>query len=99
MFVLIAAALGGGIVTAALVHPHGVGWALAAVPFGGSAAALAAGVALALLRGPAAAQDGVDIQADIDAQTDAMVASLREAAARGRAEAPAAEETGRRDVA
>ncbi|WP_407523016.1 hypothetical protein [Methylobacterium oryzisoli] len=79
MFVLIAAAMGGGLATAALAHPLGPAWAAAAVPFGGSAAALLAAGLLAQRRGPDAAA------VDLDGQADLMAAALREIAAHGRA--------------
>ncbi|MFE1602988.1 hypothetical protein [Methylobacterium sp. ID0610] len=74
VFVLIAAALGGGIATAALMQGHGMLWASLAAPLGGSTAALGAACFLAARRGHAAS-------ANLDAQTDMMVATLRDVAA------------------
>ncbi len=78
MFVLIAAAMGGGLATAALAHPLGPAWAAAAVPLGGSAAALLAAVLLAQRH------DADTAAVDLDGQADLMTAALREIAAQGR---------------
>ena len=79
MFVLIAAAMGGGLAAAAFAHPLGPAWAALAAPFGGSAAALLAAILLAQHRGHH--EEAVDL----DGQADLMAAALREIAAQGRA--------------
>ncbi|MBY0299147.1 MAG: hypothetical protein K2X71_24445 [Methylobacterium sp.] len=79
MFVLIAAAMGGGLAAAAFAHPFGPAWAALAAPFGGSAAALLAAILLAQHRGHH--EEAVDL----DGQADLMAAALREIAAQGRA--------------
>lgn len=76
VLVLVAAALGGGIATAALMHSYGSLWAALTAPLGGSVAALAAAFLLASQRG----RDG-QADADLDARMEAKVAALREMAA------------------
>ncbi|WP_407523026.1 hypothetical protein [Methylobacterium oryzisoli] len=51
MLFLAAAAIGGGTATAVLAASHGYLVALLAAPFGGSVAALGAGLSLASMRG------------------------------------------------
>ena len=69
MFVAIAAGLG----TAAAVAPTSVALAVVTAPFGGSLAALAAAFYLARRNGAA----GERLPADLQNQTDSMVAALR----------------------
>ncbi|ACA15103.1 conserved hypothetical protein [Methylobacterium sp. 4-46] len=77
MFLLVFAALGGGLTTAVLMRDYGALGALLAAPLGGSACAVLAGLGLAMRRGPEA-----PTLPALDEQTDAMVAALREVSAR-----------------
>lgn len=92
MFVAIAAGLG----TAAAVAPTSIALAVVSAPFGGSFAALAAGLYLARRND---AERGV--RQDLAARTDSMVAALRslDIHDRARTQPPAAETGPQRNVA
>lgn len=77
MILLMFAALGGGLATLSVVAPFGAVAAAACAPIGGSLCAVLAAVYITRHR----EEDRGD--ADLDAQADAMVATLRELAARG----------------
>ncbi len=79
MIPLMFAALAGGILTAAMTAPFGIIASVVSAPFGGSLCAVLAAIHLARRRGG-------DWQSrdDIEAQTDAMVAALKDMAERGR---------------
>jgi hypothetical protein len=84
VILLMFAALGGGLATLSILAPFGAVVAAACAPIGGSLSAVLAAVYITRRR------DEAGGQADLDAQTDAMVAALRELAARGPEAHPAA---------
>ncbi len=87
MILLMFAALGGGLATVSVLAPFGGVVAAACAPFGGSLCAVLAAAYITRQREEAGGE------ADLDAQADVMVATLRELAARGpesQAKAPAA---------
>ncbi|WP_236960865.1 hypothetical protein [Methylobacterium durans] len=79
MFVLMAMAMLGGLLTGAVLAPQGFLVALVGAPLGGSLCAALGGLLLMQRSGAGRLSDP-----DLDAQADAMVASLRAAAARAR---------------
>ncbi|WP_132251161.1 hypothetical protein [Methylobacterium segetis] len=79
MFVLMAMAIAGGLMTGAALAPQGFLIAILGAPLGGSLCAALAAFVLMRRRGADWRED-----ADLDARTDAMVASLRALAERGR---------------
>ena len=83
MFIMMFAAIGGGLATLSVLAPFGGIVAAACAPIGGSLCAVAAAAYVTRHSGEA------DGRADLDVQTDAMVASLRELTARS-VDAPAA---------
>ena len=90
MILIMLAAIAGGIVTASLIAPSGLVWALLAAPFGGSLCAVGAGILLAS-RGTASVHEEFDT-------TDKQVAALRsvlEAAYPVQAEKPSDDKAGR----
>ncbi len=72
MFVLMFAAIGGGLATVSLLAPLGLVSAVLAAPLGGSLCAVLAAVHISRQRGP----DWIS-QSELDTQTDDMVAALR----------------------
>ncbi|MER2265774.1 hypothetical protein [Methylobacterium oxalidis] len=76
MFVLIAMAMAGGLTTGVALAPQGLLVALLGAPLGGSLCAALAALLLMRRRDEDWRRD-----ADLDAQVDAMVASLRAVAA------------------
>lgn len=83
MFVLMFAAIGGGLATVSLLAPLGIIPAALAAPLGGSLCAILAAIHISRQRGP----DWIS-QSELDTQTDDMVAALRGLAAQAK-EAPA----------
>lgn len=79
MFVLMFAAIGGGLATASVFAPLGAIPAVLSAPLGGSLCALLAAIHVSRHRNA----DWI-AQADLDAQTDHMVATLRGLAAQGK---------------
>ena len=77
MFLLMFAAIGGGLATASILSPFGGVISALAAPLGGSLCAVLA--AIYLTRRPGNEADG---EANLDAQTDTMVAALRDLSAR-----------------
>ena len=87
MILLMFAALGGGLATLSILAPFGAIVAAACAPIGGSLCAVL--VAAYVTRG----REEVGGRSDLDAQADAMVATLRELTARdpeSQTQAPAA---------
>ncbi|WP_267361462.1 MULTISPECIES: hypothetical protein [unclassified Methylobacterium] len=84
MLFVVAAALGGGVATAALLGPVSPLAALITAPFIASATALLASFAVAWSRSRNASENQVS-----DLQTDAMVAALRTLAEQAKPAAPA----------
>ncbi len=82
MIPIVAAAIVGGLACGLTAASQGIIAGLLAAPLGGSASALLVAVALAYRRGP-----GWQRQDDLDEQTDAMVAALRDVAEQGRTQA------------
>lgn len=76
MFIMMFAAIGGGLATLSILAPFGGIVAAACAPIGGSLCAVAAAAYVTRHNGEA------DGSGDLDVQTDAMVASLRELTAR-----------------
>lgn len=74
MITLMLAAICGGIISAVVALPFSVALGLLAAPFGGSLCAVLAGLYIA--------HRNSDGQSDLDAQTDEMVAVLRELTAK-----------------
>ncbi|WP_375410384.1 hypothetical protein [uncultured Methylobacterium sp.] len=84
MILLMFAALGGGLATVSVLAPFGAVAAAACAPIGGSLCAVLAAVYITRQREEAGSQE------DLDAQADAMVATLRDLAARVPEARPAA---------
>lgn len=84
VILLMFAALGGGLATLSILAPFGAVAAAACAPIGGSFCAVLAAVYITRQREEAGGQT------DLDAQADAMVATLRELTARGPETRPAA---------
>ncbi|MBX9930028.1 MAG: hypothetical protein K2Y56_00550 [Methylobacterium sp.] len=76
MFLLMFAAIGGGLATASILSPFGGVVAALSAPLGGSLCAVLAAIHLTRR-----STHESDANWDIDTQTDAMVASLRDLAA------------------
>jgi hypothetical protein len=89
MFLILLSAIGGGIISTALLLPYGIWTALMCAPLTGSLCAAAAGAVLMLRRGEDWNAEA-SFEDNTDDQTDAMVKMLRDIAAKGRdADAPA----------
>ncbi|WP_200944176.1 hypothetical protein [Methylobacterium sp. Leaf399] len=82
MFLLMFAAIGGGLATASILSPFGATLAAVGAPFGGSLCALLAAVYLTRHGADAVDRIGLDGH-DEERRTDALVAALRDVAARG----------------
>ncbi|WP_200945971.1 hypothetical protein [Methylobacterium sp. Leaf466] len=82
MFLLMFAAIGGGLATASILSPFGATLAAVGAPFGGSLCALLAAVYLTRHGADAVDRIGRDGH-DEERRTDALVAALRDVAARG----------------
>ncbi|WP_200938128.1 hypothetical protein [Methylobacterium sp. Leaf108] len=82
MFLLMFAAIGGGLATASILSPFGATLAAVGAPFGGSLCALLAAVYLTRHGADAVDRNGRDGH-DEERRTDALVAALRDVAARG----------------
>ncbi|MGU3361751.1 hypothetical protein ACLBWX_15570 [Methylobacterium sp. M6A4_1b] len=83
MFLILLAAMGGGIISTALLLPYGIWTALMCAPLTGSLCAAAAGAVIMLRRGEDWSADAEFDETTHD-QTDAMVKMLRDIAAKGR---------------
>jgi uncharacterized membrane protein len=83
MFLILLAALGGGMISTALLLPYGVLTAVMGAPLTASLCAAAAGAVIMLRRGNDWGTDAAFDEATDD-QTDAMVKMLRDIAAKGR---------------
>jgi len=75
------AAIGGGLATTLVAAPFGVAAAVIAAPFGGSLCAVLAAFHIARQR-----SSEEQIRVEVDEQTDAMVAALRDLAAQAKRE-------------
>lgn len=78
---LMFAAIGGGLATTLVAAPFGVAAAVIAAPFGGSLCAVLAAFHIARQR-----SSEEQIRVEVDEQTDAMVAALRDLAAQAKRE-------------
>jgi hypothetical protein len=90
MLLYVFVAIAGGFLAAATMVPYGPLATLLSVPLGGSLCAAVAALVVMQLRGPTYQSDE-----DLDAQTDAMVASLRGIAAQAQRQKSAPPETER----
>lgn len=83
MFLILLAAMGGGMISTVLLLPYGILTAVMGAPLSASLCAAAAGAVIMLRPGDAWNTD-VAFDEDTDDQTDAMVKMLRDIAAKGR---------------
>lgn len=83
MFVLMFAAIGGGLATVSVLSPLGIIPAALSAPIGGSLCALLAAVHISRRRG-ADWTAHAEFDVDLDARTDEMVSALRSVAAQAK---------------
>ncbi|KQO76460.1 MULTISPECIES: hypothetical protein [unclassified Methylobacterium] len=83
MVLILLAAMGGGMLSTALLLPYGILTALLGAPLTASLCAAAAGAVILLRRGDDGSTD-VAFDEAMDDRTDAMVKMLRDIAAKGR---------------